>query len=113
MSHRGEIVRAEPEVQQPERRLLDQGRLLIVAEHNRVLTFPAAEFFYEGPDVAVGEVVPQGKLIPPRRKLQPRRAHLPRRPDGSSTITLGQPFNVPPRDKLKLYAEWGIAASCA
>jgi glucose/arabinose dehydrogenase len=37
---------------------------LIVAEHNRVLNFPAAEFFYEGPDVAVIEVVPQGKLIP-------------------------------------------------
>ena len=37
---------------------------LIVAEHNRVLNFPAAEFFYEGPDVAVIEVVPQGGLIP-------------------------------------------------
>jgi len=37
---------------------------LIVAEHNRVLNFPAAEFFYEGPDVAVIEVVPQGKLVP-------------------------------------------------
>src|SRR6202040_2561294 len=37
---------------------------LIVVEHNRVLNFPAAEFFYEGPDVAVIEVVSQGKLIP-------------------------------------------------
>ncbi len=37
---------------------------LIVVEHNRVLNFPAAEFFYEGPDVAVIEVVPQGKLVP-------------------------------------------------
>ena len=37
---------------------------LVVVEHNRVLNFPAAEFFYEGPDVAVIEVVPQGKLIP-------------------------------------------------
>ena len=34
---------------------------LIVVEHNRVLNFPAAEFFYEGPDVAVIEVVPQGR----------------------------------------------------
>ena len=40
---------------------------LIVVDHNRVLNFPAAEFFYEGPDVAVIEVVPQGKLIPVRR----------------------------------------------
>jgi hypothetical protein len=53
---------------------------LIVVEHNRVLNFPAAEFFYEGPDVAVIEVVPQGKLVPPEEEsLQPRRAHLPRR----------------------------------
>ena len=37
---------------------------LIVAEHNRVLEFPAAEFFYESPDVAVGEIVPQGQLVP-------------------------------------------------
>jgi hypothetical protein len=41
---------------------------LIVVEHNRVLNFPAAEFFYEGPDVAVIEVVPQGKLIPPEEE---------------------------------------------
>ncbi len=33
-------------------------------EHNRVLVFPAAEFFYEGPDVAAGIVVPQGELVP-------------------------------------------------
>lgn len=38
--------------------------LLVVVEHNRVLNFPATEFFYEGPDVAVIEVVPQGELIP-------------------------------------------------
>src|SRR5512141_1583466 len=37
---------------------------LIVVEHNRILNFPAAEFFYEGPDVAVIEVVSQGKLVP-------------------------------------------------
>src|SRR4051812_30846466 len=42
--------------------------MLVIAEHNRVLVFPAAEFFYEGPDVAVGEVVPQGKLIPPEEE---------------------------------------------
>ncbi len=37
---------------------------LLVVEHNRVLNFPAAEFFFEGPDVAVIEVVSQGGLIP-------------------------------------------------
>ncbi len=34
---------------------------LYIAEQNRVLVFPAAEFFYEGPDVAAEVVVPQGQ----------------------------------------------------
>jgi glucose/arabinose dehydrogenase len=37
---------------------------LYIAEQNRVRVFPAAEFFYESPDVAVGEVVKEGELIP-------------------------------------------------
>jgi glucose/arabinose dehydrogenase len=82
---------------------------LIVAEHNRVLNFPAAEFFYEGPDVAVIEVVPQGKLIPEEEESFNHGARTCRiGPDGMLYITLGQPFNVPPRDKLKLYDQVGI-----
>ena len=82
---------------------------LIVAEHNRVLNFPAAEFFYEGPDVAVIEVVPQGKLIPVEEESFNHGARTCRvGPDGQLYITLGQPFNVQPRDKLKLYDEVGI-----
>lgn len=82
---------------------------LIVAEHNRVLNFPAAEFFYEGPDVAVIEVVPQGKLIPVEEESFNHGARTCRvGPDGQLYITLGQPFNVQPRDKLKLYDETGI-----
>src|SRR5688572_27110819 len=37
---------------------------LYIAERNRILVFPAAEFFYESPDIAVGQVVKQGELIP-------------------------------------------------
>lgn len=82
---------------------------LIVAEHNRVLNFPAAEFFYEGPDVAVIEVVPQGNLIPVEEESYNHGARTCRvGADGMLYITLGQPFNVPPRDKLKLYDEVGI-----
>lgn len=82
---------------------------LIVAEHNRVLNFPAAEFFYEGPDVAVIEVVGQGKLIPPEEESYNHGARTCRiGPDGKLYITLGQPFNVQPRDKLKLYEQTGI-----
>ena len=82
---------------------------LIVVEHNRVLNFPAAEFFYEGPDVAVIEVVPQGKLIPVEEESYNHGARTCRiGPDGMLYITLGQPFNVQPRDKMKLYDEVGI-----
>lgn len=82
---------------------------LVVVEHNRVLNFPAAEFFYEGPDVAVIEVVPQGKLIPPEEESFNHGARTCRiSKDKKLYITLGQPFNVPPRDKLKLYDQVGI-----
>ena len=82
---------------------------LIVVEHNRILNFPAAEFFYEGPDVAVIEVVPQGKLIPVEEESFNHGARVCRiGKDGLLYVALGQPFNVPPREKLKLYSEVGI-----
>ncbi|WP_101046783.1 PQQ-dependent sugar dehydrogenase [Macromonas nakdongensis] len=82
---------------------------LIVAEHNRVLTFPAAEFFYEGPDVAVGEVVPQGKLVPTDEESYNHGARTCRvSDDGKLYVTLGQPYNVQPRDKVELYEKLGI-----
>ncbi len=82
---------------------------LIVVEHNRVLNFPAAEFFYEGGDVAVIETVPQGKLIPPEEESYNHHARTCRvGPDGMLYITLGQPFNVQPRSKLELFNKVGI-----
>jgi glucose/arabinose dehydrogenase len=82
---------------------------LIVAEHNRVLNFPAAEFFYEGPDVAVIEVVPQGKLIPVEEESYNHGARVCRvGKDGMLYIALGQPHNVPPREKAAVYKEYGI-----
>jgi glucose/arabinose dehydrogenase len=82
---------------------------LIVAEHNRVLNFPAAEFFYEGPDVAVIEVVGQGKLIPVEEESYNHGARTCRvAADGKLHITLGQPFNVQPKEKVALYEQIGI-----
>lgn len=82
---------------------------LIVAEHNRVLNFPAAEFFYEGPDVAVIEVVPQGGLIPVEEESFNHGARTCRvADDGMLHITLGQPYNVQPKDKVALYERLGI-----
>jgi glucose/arabinose dehydrogenase len=82
---------------------------LLVIEHNRVLNFPAAEFFYEGPDVAVIEVVPQGKLIPVEEESFNHGARVCRiGPDKKLYISLGQPHNVPPKEKLALYDQMGI-----
>jgi glucose/arabinose dehydrogenase len=82
---------------------------LIVVEHNRVLNFPAAEFFYEGPDVAVIEVVPQGKLIPVEEESFNHGARVcDVGPDGKLYISLGQPFNVQPREKVAAYDRLGI-----
>jgi len=82
---------------------------LYVVEQNRVLTFPAAEFFYESPDVAVGVVVPEGQLIP---KSEESFNHTAREcrvgPDNKLYIQMGQPYNVPPKEKLDLYAKNGI-----
>ena len=81
----------------------------MVAEHNRVLNFPAAEFFYEGPDVAVIEVVAQGGLIPVEEESFNHGARACEiGPDGMLYVTLGQPFNVQPKDKIELYNKVGI-----
>ncbi|WP_417827020.1 PQQ-dependent sugar dehydrogenase [Thalassospira povalilytica] len=83
--------------------------MLYIAEQNRVLTFPAAEFFYESPDVAAFNVVKQGDLIPPSEESYNHTARVCKiGPDGKLYISLGQPFNVAPADKLDLYREVGI-----
>lgn len=83
--------------------------VLIVVETNRVYAFPAAEFFYEGADVAVSEVVPVGQLIPPEEESFNHSGRICRiGPDNKLYITLGQPFNVQPREKLALFTKWGI-----
>jgi glucose/arabinose dehydrogenase len=82
---------------------------LIVAEHNRVLNFPAAEFFYEGPDVAVIEVASQGKLIPEEFESYNHGARTCRvGKDKMLYITLGQPHNVQPRELIEPYNKVGI-----
>lgn len=82
---------------------------LYIAERNRVLVFPAAEFFFEGPDPAVGVVVPKGELIPVEEESFNHTARVCRvGPDGKLYISLGQPHNVQPVEKLELYDRLGI-----
>lgn len=82
---------------------------LYIAERNRVLTFPAAEFFFEGPDPAVGVVVAKGDLVPPEEESFNHTARVCRvGPDGKLYISLGQPYNVQPVEKLEMYDRIGI-----
>ena len=82
---------------------------LYVAEQNRVLVFPAAEYFYEGPDVAAFVVVKQGELIPPEEESYNHTARICRvGPDGKLYISLGQPFNVFAPEKMDIYKKVGI-----
>ena len=82
---------------------------LYVAERNRVLMYPAAEFFHESPDVVAVPIVPQGELIPVEEESDNHTARVVKvGPDDKIYISLGQPFNVAPREKLELYNRLGI-----
>ena len=82
---------------------------LIIAEQNCVLKYPAAEFFYESPDVVAEPIAAQGELIPEDEESYNHTARVCRiGPDGKLYISLGQPFNVTPADKLELYRQTGI-----
>ncbi|MFV0299481.1 MAG: PQQ-dependent sugar dehydrogenase [Paracoccus sp. (in: a-proteobacteria)] len=82
---------------------------LYIAEQNRVLLFPAAEFFYESPDVAAFNLVAKGDLIPVEEESFNHTARVCKiGPDGMIYISLGQPFNVPAPEKRDLYNEVGM-----
>jgi glucose/arabinose dehydrogenase len=82
---------------------------LYVVERNRVLLFPAAEYFMESPDTVAVAVVKQGELIPPDEESYNHTARACTiGPDNRLYITLGQPFNVTPSEKVDLYRKWGI-----
>jgi glucose/arabinose dehydrogenase len=82
---------------------------LFVVEQNRVLMYPAAEFFYESPDVVAVPIVPQGELIPKEDESYNHTARTCRvGPDNKLYITLGQPFNAPAPEKLDGFKKWGI-----
>lgn len=83
---------------------------LFVAEQNRVSSFADAENNWRN----LGEqdarvIVPKGGLIP-RAEQSPNHSTRVCRvgPDGKLYISLGQPYNVTPRDKLALYDRVGM-----
>ena len=78
---------------------------LFVAERNRVMMFPAAEYFMEGSDTVAIAIVKQGDLIPAEEESYNHTARVCAiGPDNKLYVSLGQPFNVTPADKVELYA---------
>ncbi|HET8848976.1 MAG TPA: PQQ-dependent sugar dehydrogenase [Marinobacter sp.] len=83
--------------------------VLYIAEQNRVLAYPAAEFFYESGDVVASEVIPQGKLIPEQFVSYNHTARVcDIGPDNKLYVSLGQPYNVAPPEHLETFNEVGI-----
>jgi len=82
---------------------------LYIAERNRVLWFPAAEFFMESPDTVAIPIIDQGNLIPPEEESYNHTARVCAiGPDNKLYVSLGQPFNVSGPDKFPLYDQIGI-----
>ncbi len=83
---------------------------LFVVERNRVMMFPAAEYFMESPDTVAVADRQAGRADSARGGVvQPQRARVHDRARTTGIyITLGQPFNVTPSDKIDLYRKWGI-----
>ena len=78
-------------------------------EQNRVLAYPAAEFFYESPDTATAVVVKEGDLIPTTEESFNHSARVCRiGPDDKLYIALGQPYNVYAPAKWELYNKVGM-----
>jgi glucose/arabinose dehydrogenase len=80
---------------------------LYIVEHNHLLVFPAAEFFYEGPDVAVGVV--KEPLIPADEESFNHGARVcDIGPDNKLYVAQGQPFNVFAPEKMEKYDRGAI-----
>ena len=74
-----------------------------------MLEYAAAEFFYESPDVAPASSFPRANSIPKSEESFNHTARVCRiGPDNKLYIQLGQPYNVPAKEKLDLYRKWGI-----
>lgn len=87
---------------------LDGDGTLYVADFNQVLAFPRATDTTAGAPAAKRVVVPQGKLVPPDTGTGHGARVCRIGPDGLLYIALGQPHNVPPRDRLDAYNRVGI-----
>ncbi len=82
---------------------------LFLVERNRVTRFDDAENKWRDAAVNAKVIVKAGELIPRSEESQGHSARVCRvGPDDKLYISLGQPHNVAPREKLALYEKTGI-----
>lgn len=88
--------------------LSKEGALFLI-ERNRVTRLDDAENLWRDADRAAKVIVAAGALIPRSEESGGHSTRVCRvGPDGRLYISLGQPHNVAPRDRLALYRETGI-----
>jgi glucose/arabinose dehydrogenase len=82
---------------------------LFLAERNKVSRLDAAEANWREAAAHLSVIVPSGELIPRSEQSSGHSTRVCRvGPDGKLYISLGQPHNVSPREKLALYDNSGI-----
>jgi glucose/arabinose dehydrogenase len=82
---------------------------LFIAEQNRILRFANAEQDVASKSLQAEIVVPQGELVPRAEQSRGHSARVCRvGPDGKLYVSLGQPYNVTPANKVALYQKLGI-----
>jgi glucose/arabinose dehydrogenase len=74
-----------------------------------VLSFPRAEAASQDPSITAKVIVAQDKLIPVEDEGASHNLRVCRvGPDNKLYVALGQPYNVPPHEKMAEFNEWGI-----
>lgn len=80
-----------------------------IAERNRAPASPAAEHLHEGEDVAAFNVILEGQPVPPEVESYDNTARVcDFGPDGKLHISLGQPPDITPPDRLDAHRKVGI-----
>jgi glucose/arabinose dehydrogenase len=88
---------------------LSRDGALFLVERNRATRFDDAENKWRDAAAVAKVIVKAGELVPRGEESSAHGARVCRvGPDGKLYISLGQPHNVAPRDKLALYAKTGI-----
>jgi glucose/arabinose dehydrogenase len=105
------IDRFAPELKfvKPHGLCLSHDGALFVVERNKITRFGEAEAKWREAASHAHVIVRAGELIPREEQSGNHSARMCRvGPDGKLYVSLGQPYNVPPREKLALYDRLGI-----